>query len=118
MQFADGTTCTFTMHGHSDSEGRSMRWDGTKATLFGDFFDTQEIRIRDHGSAHEEVIDLTDHGAGHGGGDDGIMRDFLKTMRGESSPHSTTARVSLESHLICFAAEESRRTGQTVDPRS
>jgi predicted dehydrogenase len=115
MLFDDDATCTFTMHGHSDSEGRSMRYDGTRATLFGDFFDTQVIRIRDHGSQHEEVIDLTDNESGHGGGDEGIMRDFVRTMRGQPSPHTTSARVSLESHLLCFAAEQSRHEKRVID---
>ena len=119
MEFEGGVTCTFTMHGHSDIEGRSMRWDGTRATLFGDFFDQQEIRICEHGSDKIEVIETSgltgNMGSGHGGGDEGIIRDFVSAMRGQTSPRQTTARVSLESHLMCFAAEEARLTGQMMD---
>ena len=118
MEFEKGVTCTFTMHGHSDREGRSMRWDGTRATLNGDFYDEQEIRIHDHGSDKVEVIPIggkATQGSGHGGGDGGIIRDFIAALNGQTSTRQTTARVSLESHLMCFAAEESRRTGQTID---
>ena len=116
MEFEKGVTCTFTMHGHSDTEGRSMRWDGTRATLYGDFFDQQEIRIRDHGSDKFEVIEHSSlsGNSGHGGGDEGIIRDFVSAMRGQTSDRQTTARVSLESHLMCFAAEEARLTGQMM----
>jgi predicted dehydrogenase len=116
MLFEDGTTCTFTMHGHSDVEGRTMRWDGTKATLFGDFSDGRphSIRIVDHGSQHEEVIYPTTGESGHGGGDFGLMRAFVQSLNGQPSKHSTTARVSLQSHLLAFAAEEARKEDKVV----
>jgi predicted dehydrogenase len=116
MEFEGGATCTFTMHGHSDREGRTLRWDGTRATLFGDFSDGRPhtLRIVDHGSATEEVIHPTTGSSGHGGGDFGLMRNFVKAMGGEATKHQTSARVSLESHLLAFAAEESRKTGRVV----
>jgi hypothetical protein len=36
-------------------------------------------------------------------------------MRGQPSPHTTSARVSLESHLLCFAAEQSRHEKRVID---
>jgi 23S rRNA-/tRNA-specific pseudouridylate synthase len=116
MQFPDKLTVTFTMHGHSDTEGRTMRYDGTKATLYGDFSDGRphELRIHDHGSSNVEVIHPQAGDSGHGGGDEGLMRAFVQTLRGEHVPHQTSARASLESHLMAFAAEESRLTHQTM----
>lgn len=116
MQFPDKLTVTFTMHGHSDTEGRTMRYDGTKATLYGDFSDGRphELRIHDHGSNNVEVIHPQAGDSGHGGGDEGLMRAFVQTLRGEHVPHQTSARASLESHLMAFAAEESRLTHQTM----
>lgn len=117
LEFAGGATCTFTMHGHSDREGRTMRWDGTKATLYGDFSEGRPytIRVVEHGSLREEVIHPSSDGSGHGGGDFGLMRDFVKALNGERTKHQTTARVSLESHLLAFAAEEARKGGRVVE---
>ena len=117
MQFEDEVTCTFTMHGHSEREGRTMRWDGTRATLFGDFSHGRpfEIRIYDHGNEDTPEVIRFEDGEGHGGGDDGIMRNFIQALHGETTPHQTTARVSLQSHLMCFAAEESRLSGRTIE---
>lgn len=117
MEFEDGLTCTFTMHGHSEREGRTMRWDGTKATLFGDFSSGRplELRIYDHGHEDTPEIIRCDEGSGHGGGDEGLMNNFVRTMRGEQTPHTTTARVSLQSHLMCFAAEEARLGRKVVN---
>ncbi len=117
MQFANDVTVSFTMHGHSDTEGRTMRWDGTKATLYGDFSDGRphEFRIHDHGTNNIEVIQPQAGLSGHGGGDEGLMNAFVRTLRGEEVPHQTSARASLESHLMAFAAEDSRHMRQMVD---
>lgn len=123
MEFENGVTCTFTMHGHSDRESRTLRWDGTKATLYAEFGygEFQEIRIYDHGvdadwsHSKPEILRLMSDASGHGGGDAGIVRDFLLAVRGQSSRRQTSARASLESHLMAFAAEISRKTGQSVD---
>lgn len=116
MEFEGGATCAFTMHGHSDQEGRTLRWDGSRATLYGEFGfgGRTEIRIHDHGSGRVEVIKLDGGDGGHGGGDAGIMQDFAAALRGEASSTRTTARASLASHLLAFAAESSRVTGRVV----
>lgn len=120
LEFEGGATATFTMHGHSDVEGRTMRWDGTRATLYGDFTVGRpyELRICDHGSNNVEVIRFDDAATNHGGGDFGIMRDFFAALNGQSSIHRTTARMSLASHLVCFAAEESRLQKRMVEIQS
>lgn len=117
MQFGGDVTVTFTMHGHSDTEGRTLRWDGAKATLYGDFSDGRphEFRIHDHGAKNVEVIHPQAGASGHGGGDEGLMNAFVCTLRGETVAHQTGARSSLESHLMAFAAEESRRARQAMD---
>jgi hypothetical protein len=52
--------------------------------------------------------------SGHGGGDFGIMRSFVGAVRGEHQP-LTTGRESLESHLMAFAAEQSRASNSVID---
>ncbi len=98
--------------GTSDEEHRSMRYDGTKATLRARFGSPSRITIYHHGGADEEVP-IPEAGSGHGGGDAGIMADFVKVLRGEADA-LTNARESLESHLMAFAAEHARITGQVV----
>ena len=121
LEFENGVPCTFTMHGHSDRENRTMRWDGTKATLYAEFgyAEFQEIRICDHGGTYhtvkEQIIVPQSADSGHGGGDHGLVRDFLLAVQGKVSPRQTTARASLESHLLAFAAEVSRKSGKSID---
>ncbi|MFK7803774.1 MAG: Gfo/Idh/MocA family protein [Anaerolineae bacterium] len=115
MRFPGGATVNMTMQGHSHRESRTMRYDGTRATLRGLFeYGKGRIEIHDHVSGKEEVIDILPGKSGHGGGDFGIVKSFVQAVRGEGKP-MTTARESLESHMMAFAAEESRLNDSVVD---
>jgi predicted dehydrogenase len=123
VEFESGATGVLFMHGHAHEEARTMRYDGTRATLRGKFsygFD-DSIEIHDHLTGRIERIDPQAGGSGHGGGDAGVMAAFVKVLRkprAESTPSVpaalTTSRESLESHLMAFAAEEARVNGSIV----
>ncbi len=117
MELEDGSTVTLVMNGQSDEECRTMRWDGTKATLYGKFSARgHEIRLHHHLSGKvEDVPVVARDSSGHGGGDYGIVRSFVNTLNGKADDSVTTARESLESHLLAFAAEESRRKKTVID---
>ncbi|QPC84065.1 Gfo/Idh/MocA family oxidoreductase [Phototrophicus methaneseepsis] len=115
MELEDGTTVTMTMQGQGDEECRTMRYDGTKATLYAKFaYGNDKITIRDHLTGEEEQVTFTVGEGGHGGGDMGIVQSFVNALRGEPDESITTARESLESHLLAFAAEESRLNHTTI----
>lgn len=114
MELDDGTTITLTMHGHSHEEGRTMRYDGTRATLRAKFGEQSHIEIHDHLTGEVEAVEIAAPASGHGGGDFGIVEGFVRAVRGEAPP-LTTAREALESHLLAFAAEQSRLMGSVVD---
>jgi predicted dehydrogenase len=118
MELASGASVSFTMHGHSHREGRTMRYDGTRATLRAAFTDEPEITISVHGTGEVERVDLPAVEAiGHGGGDEGVVRAFAASLRGAPASErlSSDGRTSLESHLLGWAAEEARRNGSVVD---
>jgi len=111
MEFEGGTSASLVMHGHSHREGRTMRYDGTRATVRGQYYpDEQEIQVHDHRTGKVDIIRPTvgPIGAtGHGGGDVGLMAAFVRAVR-DRTQALTTGRESLESHLMAFAAEEAR----------
>jgi predicted dehydrogenase len=117
IEFESGATGVLIMHGHSYRESRTMRYEGTRATLIGHFYlGDNEIQIHDHLTGKVEVIrpEVGPLGAtGHGGGDEGLMSAFVRALRAQSAA-PTTAKESLESHLMAFAAEESRIHGGAV----
>jgi hypothetical protein len=117
MELADGTTVSLLMQGQGDEEGRTMRYDGTSATLYGRFVAGRfRLTIRHHRTGEQEEVPIIARDeSSHGGGDFGIMRSFVNALRGNPDDSVTTARESLESHLLAFAAEESRLLHSTIN---
>ena len=115
IEFESGTTGVLFMHGHSHEEGRTMRYDGTRATLrakFG-YGKGDSIEVHDHLTGRVEQIEPQAGVSGHGGGDVGVMAAFVKALL-DPSAALTPARESLESHLMAFAAEDARVNGSIV----
>lgn len=116
MKFKDDISVTLTMHGHSHQEGRTLRIDGTHGTLFAkmNLFES-EIKVH-HKRSRRSRRTYIPHtfGQGHGGGDQGLMAAFHQALTNRKQPPLTTGRASLESHLLAFAAEQARLSGQTV----
>jgi predicted dehydrogenase len=115
LEFASGVTGVLFMHGHSHEEGRTMRYDGTRATLRGKFGygSGDSIEIHDHLTGRVEQVDPRAGTSGHGGGDEGLMAAFVKAFY-DPGAALTTARESLESHLMAFAAERARVDGSII----
>jgi predicted dehydrogenase len=109
LLFEDETTATLIMNGHGAEEGRTLRIDGTKATMTGKFSEPYKLNLYHHHSGARESVHIpAAEASGHGGGDTGLVRSFVRALRGEADGSLSTARVSLESHLLAFAAEEAR----------
>lgn len=117
MELTDGATVALMMQGQGFEEGRTMRYDGTDATLMGRFVNGRNrLVIRHHLSGSEEEVPIIDRDtSGHGGGDFGIMQSFVNALNGIPDDSITTARESLESHLLAFAAEEARLNHSVID---
>ena len=123
METARGAICTLTMQGFSAGEecGRKLRIDGTLGTLRGDM-GRGEIAIYRHWhgplgtKAEKELVDLTKAGLdGHGGGDEKLFVDVIRSFwTGDGAP-LTTIEQSVESHLLAWAAEEARTESTVVD---
>jgi predicted dehydrogenase len=112
MELESGASVSLAMHGHSPREERTMRYDGSAATLRARFGHAQRIEVLDHATGEVDEIAITSQG-GHGGGDDGAIRRFLAEVRGEERPASTIPDA-LDAHLYAFAAEESRLSGEAI----
>jgi predicted dehydrogenase len=116
LELASGLSINLTMQGASHVEGRTVRIDGRRATLLANE-SRHEIAVHDHLSSEETVIHTARAAGGHSGGDEGLMGAFVAAVRG--GPHSdgalTSARESMASHVLAFAAEQARVTGTPVD---
>lgn len=116
MEFEDGATATFSMSGFTREQTRMVQIMGTKGEIRGNMADNS-ISIYDFLTKQETIIKFDNPVGGHGGGDQGIVRSFLRDIdqQGEGESKSS-ASVSLRSHLMAFAAEESRlNKGQSIE---
>ncbi len=110
----DGSTISFTMCAFTQDCYRYFKAMGTKGEIEADM-KSNVIRVREFGK-EEEVIDI---GAmqndlkGHGGGDSGIIADFLEMLLNDTdaTERTTTLENSMQSHFMALAAEESRLKG-------
>jgi hypothetical protein len=113
IEFDNGVTATFNLSAFTNEVNRTMKIMGTKGEIRTNdakneiivkIFGKDEIRIC------PDVI-----AGGHGGGDTGIMDDFVRLMNNNDSKLLTSAENSVESHVMSFAAEEARKTAQVID---
>lgn len=144
LEFANGVRATLTVNGLTADNTRTVTINGTRGELRGRL-DTGEIEIRsflpadgeaagpwdrdERGRAalrHRQAVTIsaapvavTD---GHGGGDDGLMTDVVARLRalrdgtpGAEAAARTSLAASIESHIMAFAAEESRRERRLVE---
>jgi len=114
IEMEDGTNVTLNMHGFSYDGGRSLRVQGTKGSISGETL-MREITVYDHLTGRQDILHPGKVTGGHGGGDDGLISAFIRSVQSGTQDVMTSGRISLESHLMAFAAEESRISGQPVD---
>lgn len=113
MEFENGSVATFTMTGLSADFFRELKIFGTKGQIRANM-GTKEIVLHRFGEEPKTIpVDMGLESSGHGGGDYGIMADFLRILR-EGGESRSSAEASLQSHLICFAAERSRKENIVV----
>lgn len=112
LELEDGVVCSFVMSAFTANSTRQLKILGTKGHIQADMA-KGEIWLWPFGAGAYQVP-MEEATSGHGGGDYGLMQDFLRVLR-EGGESRSSARQSLQSHLICFAAEKSRLEGRVVE---
>lgn len=116
MEFEGGITANFSMCGFTRIQTRRVQVMGTKGEIIGNMEDN-EISIYDFLTKQETVIKFHEPVGGHGGGDTAIVKNFLHEVKNYTDGQSlSSASVSLQSHLMAFAAEDSRlQKGKSIE---
>jgi len=116
MRLENNVTVTLGMHGHSHVEYRTTRIEGTRGRLLAEFgAGGSWIEVAEHHpDRHTRYNTSPSENAGHGGGDYFLMQAFVRSLNGDAQAARTTAREALESHLLAFAAEQSRVEGRNL----
>lgn len=120
MEFEDGAVVCFNMNAFNKGD-RHIRIMGTKGELWGNmsettltffsFKDRKDIKIDPSETALGASIV-----SGHGGGDTGIVEVLYDYIVNDAEGDLVSEiGISVDNHMLVFAAEESRKTGAVVD---
>lgn len=122
MQFEDGSTADFTMTAFTEKCSRQIKVMGTMGEIIGDL-ENNIIKICYFGkeaeiiNVNEVTASSTSKLGGHGGGDEGLIRNTVDVFL-ENNPENnlTSIDASVHSHVMALAAEYSRiNKGTLVD---
>jgi len=111
FEFENQITASFHLVGHSHHGSRITHVFATKGDLYGDELSIVATQILT-GEQEKWDISMVKIDSDHGGGDDGLTRNFVKAVRLNDPNYLTsTIQASMASHLMGFKAEESRKKG-------
>lgn len=110
--FESGVSASLTMCAFTERCERILNIMGSKGQIQGNM-EENEIILHHFASGRTTTIKLQTPSGGHSGSDIAIMRDFVTLVRENNLDSRSSADVSVESHLIALAAEESRLSGGT-----
>ena len=111
LEMDGGLTVSFSMSAFNDG-GRYAKFMGTHGYMIADLTENT-VKVMPFGK-EPEVFDFNhvkEAMVGHAGGDAVLLMDFTEFLQGASPEGITSLDASMESHFICFAAEESRLNG-------
>ena len=116
--FEDDITVTFSMNAFNKG-GRFLHLMGTKGELHAALDDDDPISIYEfETSSTWQIPIIAGDGIphGHGGGDLGIVESFYDYLTGQYTGSSISdIGISVDNHLMVFAAEKARHTGTVID---
>ena len=112
LEFQSGATASFVMCAFNSPGGRTIELMGTRGQIAGDM-EAGDIACTDFLTGETASMHIETPADGHGGSDDEMMKAVVESVRrGEATP--SAADVSVMSHLMALAAEESRLTGRMI----
>jgi hypothetical protein len=116
MLFEDNVTVNFSMEAFTSYYGRRTRIMGSMGDIVGDMETLTYTDFRTGESFHKEVDKSTSEMYGsHGGGDLLLVKDWLRAVhKKDVSLISSDINVSVDSHIMCFKAEESRLSKRMI----
>ncbi len=117
--FEDGVTASFSMEAFTPYGGRRTRVMGSMGFIEGDMnkFTIHDFRTGETKTYESKALDQENYkNQGHGGGDWRLAADWVQAVsRQDASLLSSTIDASIESHVMCFAAEKSRKEDKVVE---
>lgn len=113
MEMENDITVSFSMESFTLGDQRETHIRLTHGEIDGD---ERTLRVRTFRGREERVYDFSNiHGTPyHAGADLALIGEFVDAITHRDHTLRTSIDLSVESHRLCFEAERSRLTGQTV----
>lgn len=118
--FEDNIVATMNISAFNNEIHRDLKIMGTKGELYADELE-KDIIVKVFGESkyrkysHKNTDDGTGGDSGHGGGDEGIVKAFVDAIKGDKDKIKSDVEESVMSHIMCFAAEKSRKNKERVN---
>lgn len=111
IQFDDNITASFSMEAFTSYEGRRTRVMGSMGDIAGDMNSFVQTDFRTG-----KKTEWKQNSDGHGGGDWRLVADWIQAIDQQNpSLLTSTIDASIESHVMGFAAEKSRKENKVVE---
>lgn len=107
LKFKNEVTASFTMSAFTQEISRTVKIMMEKGELSGDL-DSNKIEINNFRTGKKSIINnVSSNTRGHGGGDIGLMKDFLQHLNDkEKYPLKTSIQEAIQSHKIALLAHK------------
>jgi hypothetical protein len=117
--FKDDVTASFSMEAFTPWGGRRTRIMGSMGYIEGDMnqFTIHDFRTDKSKVFETKTLDVDNYrNEGHGGGDWRLVADWVQAVA-QQNPNILTSTIaaSIESHIMCFAAEKSRYENKVAE---
>lgn len=120
IQFKNGVTASFHLSGLTNKMHRTIKVMCENGDIYGD--DAEDFITVTHYSANAmyegevRTVKVDNEEGFHGGGDYRLTMDFISALENKEQAESRSSiDRSIESHLMAYAAEKSRISGEVVN---
>ncbi|WP_343248245.1 Gfo/Idh/MocA family oxidoreductase [Diplocloster hominis] len=114
IEYEDGTTVSFQASAFTMDIIRQTKIMGTKGEIEG-CIDDDKFVIKDFASGNETEVKVHTPKTLHSGGDECIMQNFVHALAyPDPENQKLSAELSLQGHIMAFAAEYSREHGGEI----
>jgi len=119
IEFKNGVHASFTLSGFTNRISRTLKimceYGEIRAEDDGDNIEITKFASNAIDQVEKKLIRTAQVGGGHGGGDALLMEDFISNLENHCEDSKTAIEHSLESHIMAYAAEQSRVSGKVID---
>ena len=115
IEFENGVRANFSLRCGGEKTSRRIVVQFERGELSGNLSRGKINKIKYTGRRDEGMVEeiATGELGGHGGGDAFLVKNFFDSIASQNYQENlTSAKQSLQSHLIAFAAEKSRKDGK------